>query len=90
MERNPRFVGTTYLVGEIERYAPKIVTRRNDNDKVRDGKNGGEGRGKILHLSGRERGEDGKGRDMAREFSVCDGQIFQPVFPVQVIQKSPL
>lgn len=45
MERNPRFVGTTYLVREIERYAPKIVTRRNDNDKVRDGKNGGGGRG---------------------------------------------
>lgn len=63
MERNPRFVGTTYLVRE--RYAPKIVTRRNDNDKVRDGKNGG--RGKILHLSGRERGEDGKGTGPWRE-----------------------
>lgn len=88
MERDPRFVGTTYR--EIERYARKIVARRNDNDKVRDGKNGGGRRkGKILDLSGRERGEDGKGRDVAREFSVCDGQIFQPVFPV-VIQKSPL
>lgn len=48
MERDPRFVGTTYR--EIERYARKIVARRNDNDKVRDGKNGG----------GEEEGEDSR------------------------------